>query len=331
MSKPLQLHVPTPCHENWANMQPPEKGRHCAACQKTVVDFTAMSDTEIIRYMSKAGPHVCGRLAPDQVNRPLIPLTPPQQNRLPGWPLLLSGMLLTFDESATRHPVKQGKPEYEVPPKKSESHHVTVGMVFTSYKVQRADTTLKELVKKDSVPFTEPEPKLMGDIVTVRISDSIVKVGNDSTFIPGDTIPSKPVLSIADNPSSGLQGFVRKIACIRPGKINTLKQLLTDTLTALHLLPQKQIPTPQSQNNELTIYPNPVRRGITFRLAWQTEPGKYQVSLFSPSGALIQERIIDISNTRQISEWQLPTNGQPASISFGQSGQGSPEYTRGNW
>ncbi|HMI62336.1 MAG TPA: hypothetical protein VK518_15565, partial [Puia sp.] len=64
MSKPFQLQIPTPCHESWANMQPSDKGRHCAACQKTVVDFTAMSDTEIIRYLSRASQHICGRLAP---------------------------------------------------------------------------------------------------------------------------------------------------------------------------------------------------------------------------------------------------------------------------
>src|SRR5437868_3738744 len=114
MSKPIQLHIPTPCHENWANMSPSEKGRHCSACQKTVIDFTVMSDTEVLRYMTKAGPRVCGRLAPDQLNRPLIPLTPPQRNKMPGW-LLLAGILITSDKSPTPL-TKQATHQSPIPP-----------------------------------------------------------------------------------------------------------------------------------------------------------------------------------------------------------------------
>jgi hypothetical protein len=116
-----------------------------------------------------------------------------------------------------------------------------------------------------------------------------------------DTTPTPPTEEV----------FTGGIICPRPRTIDTLKQLLTDTLSALRLLPQKQPLTPT--NNELTIYPNPVQRGVPFHLAWQTDPGKYQISLFSASGALIQQRMIDISNTKQVSDWQIPTNA-PAGI-----------------
>ena len=89
MPKPLQLHIPTPCHEDWTKMAPAEQGRHCTACQKTVVDFTGMSDTEIIRHMAHARSGVCGRLAPDQVHRNLVPMSPVQRNGGKGWQWLL--------------------------------------------------------------------------------------------------------------------------------------------------------------------------------------------------------------------------------------------------
>lgn len=295
MSKAFQLQIPTPCHENWANMQPADKGRHCAACQKTVVDFTAMNDTEIIRYMSGAGHNVCGRLTPDQMNRPLIPLTPPQKNKLPGWPLLLTGIFLTHDKPMSHHPV--GQIAYEQPPSQNQ-YPDTAKLGFTIPKV--VDTIPNDTITSTSVA-TVGELAMVYPDTTQKINLDSSIMGDTTISIKTDTTPLPPTQEAVDG----------MIICYRPRTIDTLKQLLTDTLAALHLLPQKQPLTPI--NNELTIYPNPVQRGIPFRLAWQTDPGKYQVSLFSSSGALIQQRMIDIGSKNQVSDWQIPPNA-PAGI-----------------
>ena len=294
MSKPFQLQIPTPCHESWANMQPADKGRHCAACQKTVVDFTGMSDTEIIRYMSKAGPHVCGRLTPGQMNRPLIPLTPPQKNKLPGWPLLLTGIFLTHDKTMPHYPVEQTTHE-QLPSQKQDQYTARLGFSIPNVvDTIPNDTLISTSFVKGELAMVYPDTieKTNLDSTNTNMTDTTIKT--DTTSLP----PTEEVIA-------GM------ISCPRPSTIDTLKQLLTDTLSALRLLPQKQPPTPT--NNELTIYPNPVQRGIPFRLAWQTDPGKYQISLFSSSGTLIQQRMIDISDTKQVSDWRLPTNA-PAGI-----------------
>lgn len=304
MSKPLQLHIPTPCHENWANMQPSEKGRHCAACQKTVVDFTAMSDPEIIRYLSKAGSNVCGRLAPDQVNRPLIPLTPPQQNRLPGWPLLLTGILLTHNES---NPYQQGKPvTYEQPAVlKTDDFGEKIGEVAAGNDSIPKDTIIDtSYVTVGALAFEVPDSTVRTDRDSVLLGDMVI------TQIPA-TREIKPNRDTNDLPLEHI--LTGAVQCKRPRTVDTLKQFIIDTLSALRLAPQKQTSTPQLSNVELTVYPNPAPRGVPFHLAWQTDPGKYQVSLFSSSGALIQERMLDISSTKQITDWQLPTNA-PAGI-----------------
>ena len=69
----VSIHIPEPCHEKWEDMAPTAIGRHCAACQKTVVDFTQKSDTEILAYLAGATGEICGRLGRNQLSRPLLP------------------------------------------------------------------------------------------------------------------------------------------------------------------------------------------------------------------------------------------------------------------
>ena len=52
-------------------MTPAGPGRHCAACAKTVVDFTQQTDAEILAYLARAKGTSCGRIRADQLVRPL--------------------------------------------------------------------------------------------------------------------------------------------------------------------------------------------------------------------------------------------------------------------
>ncbi|WP_139924992.1 carboxypeptidase-like regulatory domain-containing protein [Hymenobacter sp. DG01] len=71
------LSVPQPCHESWAAMTPAAQGRHCAACDKVVVDFTRMTDAEILAYLGQSAGKSCGRFRQEQLNRPLLDLSVP--------------------------------------------------------------------------------------------------------------------------------------------------------------------------------------------------------------------------------------------------------------
>ncbi len=73
------IRIPEPCAESWAAMTPASGGRHCAACQKTVVDFTLKTDAEILAYFKQAGAAApCGRFRTSQLARPLLPAAPPR-------------------------------------------------------------------------------------------------------------------------------------------------------------------------------------------------------------------------------------------------------------
>ena len=71
MSKPIQISIPSPCHEDWQRMTPAEKGRFCDSCQKKVHDFTASPDREIVAAIAKDS-RLCGRFRGDQLNRDLF-------------------------------------------------------------------------------------------------------------------------------------------------------------------------------------------------------------------------------------------------------------------
>lgn len=56
------------CEENWNKMTPVQQGKHCAACNKVVVDFSSMTDTQLIEYLLK-NKNTCGKFKPSQLNR----------------------------------------------------------------------------------------------------------------------------------------------------------------------------------------------------------------------------------------------------------------------
>ena len=69
----MKLQINNPCHESWEGMSPNGNGRHCAACEKVVVDFTNMKDEEIIQFFHRPKEEkVCGRFNSTQVDRILI-------------------------------------------------------------------------------------------------------------------------------------------------------------------------------------------------------------------------------------------------------------------
>ncbi len=120
----LSISIPEPCHEDWAEMTPikniysanrinsnelaqnsmnfstlkidrneanQEKGRHCASCNKTVIDFTKMSKTGIASYNSSHEGGMCGRFSLDQLD---VNLLPASRNRLfSKWAAVLLGLI----------------------------------------------------------------------------------------------------------------------------------------------------------------------------------------------------------------------------------------------
>ncbi len=52
--------VKNPCSKNWNSFEQREDHRFCQSCNKDIVDFREMSDSEIISYLNNSNKSVCG-------------------------------------------------------------------------------------------------------------------------------------------------------------------------------------------------------------------------------------------------------------------------------
>lgn len=115
----LAVQILKPCHESWEAMTPTAAGRHCAACQKTVVDFTWKTDAEILAILASASGETCGRLWSDQQNRPLAsPLPARPAPRWRTWlatALALWGTRESQSQGAAAHPAPAASNYYSSP------------------------------------------------------------------------------------------------------------------------------------------------------------------------------------------------------------------------
>ncbi len=68
----LTITLPKPCSEDWESMSIVDRGRFCASCQKNVVDFTRLTDSEVIAIFKAAKDNPpCGRFDISQLDREL--------------------------------------------------------------------------------------------------------------------------------------------------------------------------------------------------------------------------------------------------------------------
>jgi hypothetical protein len=67
MKNELHLSINTPCSEKFEAFTPTKNGGFCASCSKEVVDFTRMTDQEIVDYFDTSDESTCGRFRNTQL------------------------------------------------------------------------------------------------------------------------------------------------------------------------------------------------------------------------------------------------------------------------
>lgn len=90
-----------PCQVSAEKLSPVNGGYWCSDCQKSVIDYSNMSDAEMLNYISKHGLG-CGQFRDDQLERELIPTRAKKKLNIFYYLLILAAFLFKAPKSSAQ-------------------------------------------------------------------------------------------------------------------------------------------------------------------------------------------------------------------------------------
>lgn len=303
--KKINLSIPQPCHEDWNKMMPQEKGRFCNSCNKTVIDFTNMSDRQLAEFFKKPVNSACGRFQPGQLNRDiLIP-----KKRIPWvryfFQFTLPAFLISMKAGAQKNRPIVGDTTICT---NVSSEEKTVGKIgFMPVEKKPADR-IKEIQGKViddkglAVPFAtvlikgSPNGTICdkNGIFKMSVKDqrNIILVANAVGFTGSEihVSESKDVTIVLGGTVMGLgevlvAGYVRR-KVVKP--IPLIKKIFDTAFI------------------KFSVYPNPVQNGSSFKIHLKRiEKGAYIISVIGNNGQIVQATEANIENKNQVLDFNL--------------------------
>tara|TARA_R110002049_G_scaffold65035_1_gene170911 strand:+ start:30583 stop:31479 length:897 start_codon:yes stop_codon:yes gene_type:complete len=185
------ISIPKPCHENWNEMTPKEKGRFCDSCSKTVIDFTKMNTYEIQDFINEnKNNRICGHFKQTQLDSINLRI-PPQvlMQRQSFHRIFLLALLIAMGTSLMNCTNKHG-----------DKQKIDSIEVLKDTKNEQIDVTFGKPVlnKIDSIPdknctnnkTDSEEITITGDII--EVVGFIVPEKNTNTPIPFPIVETPP-------------------------------------------------------------------------------------------------------------------------------------------
>ena len=264
--KKFELSIPKPCHENWNAMTPNQQGRFCGACQKTVIDFSSMSDRQVAEFFKKPLGTLCGRLHPDQLERTFeMPA-----KRIPWlkyfFTVSLPALLFSLRATAQRE---------------------MVGKIAVVKEKQWIDSTTSPQEKVIHKPVTKGRIAIRKParlkIVAIN-TDSSLFANPPSCVQPKVIAPEKRAIV-----NDQLIGTLGGVMFIRP--VSTNKKKIAKEM------PVKKVATPIVS---FSVYPNPVVAGGTISIhPGGIEIGSYEYAVLNSTGEMMQKGDVQIENNNR--------------------------------
>lgn len=314
----LHLTIPEPCHEKWQDMSPTDQGRFCTACAKEVIDFSMMTDAEVLGYFSQVkNENVCGRTISSQLERVITMPKEPVKSKYWYWNYITM-LLLFFGKSnkitaqkkgevvvsQPRPPactVKTGKVIRQPHPFASTQNNILVqGKIvddhgnpisFASIRVKNTNKGVSADADGNfSISFQQ------GNILEISALDFITKeLAADAVVKELIVVMERKVKLLSEvviASSTYAQG--RLVRYTAGAMVATVKDttflkrtLLTDTIKAfLNIL-----------NSSAKIYPNPVTVGNNITLSAKLrEQGKYFIVITDATGKMVLQQQVSVAS-----------------------------------
>ena len=312
MSKYLHLEIPKRCHEDWNNMTPEAQGRFCNSCQKTVTDFTNMSDTQLIAFFKNPKPSVCGRFTHEQLERDiLIP-----RKKIPWLKYFFQFALPAFLISL-----------------KASSQAGKLKLPAEKIVVQKTSSTLlgdTTIIKKPNItePICTSRIWLSGIRSSVEVERNMqgMVIDNESRPLPGATVMIKETnngvvtdtggrFSLKDvRPGSTIMisyvGYEsREITVDNTGKplnIQLTPQMMGEVVFVGYTVAKKKNKIKRQESCTkpaapvLSLYANPLKSSTALHIKWQNlEAGNYAIEIYSTAGVLLQSEKLVLEKALQ--------------------------------
>ncbi|WP_217605706.1 carboxypeptidase-like regulatory domain-containing protein [Chitinophaga sp. GbtcB8] len=176
-------------------MTPAEGGRFCTRCQHEVIDFSLMTDKEILAVISSRNKNLCGRFQSAQLNRSLHEPLPPKRSFFPAavFASLIAALVPEGSKAQTPADATVQSIPTKVVPTKSRATAVFKGQIIDSLTgkgLAGVTISLKHKGVEGSGAITDGEGKfdlkiparLKQQILTVNIS----YIGYTSRVVPFD-------------------------------------------------------------------------------------------------------------------------------------------------
>ncbi len=344
MKQNLQIQIPTPCHENWNAMTPENKGRFCGSCAKTVVDFSLMTDNEVLNFLKKHTGNTCGHFTSDQLQRPIIETQLQPKKTWRYWLASIASLLIMLQRSAaqTKTVMTQGKVLVkksivkQVAKKVTLNREIIVGMIMPE--IVKGDIEVIEqpiAVKKfiEGIVVNESNQPIAFVSVTTKVklgitsTDSLGKFFIDNKYLL-DSI-SLVVSSIGYEPKelsiaakTKAPQFIQlkkkavqlpEVALISYGSTLKGKMVMGGISSVKNVSKRDTIPLAIAKvfNNEaFTIYPNPVNKNGTINISVK-EAGIYEVQVSSNQSKLLYSQQHNTQFAKQAVQFAVPAGALP--------------------
>lgn len=309
MQKQTNLHIATPCHQDWNGMTPTDAGKFCASCNKQVVDFTSMSDTQILQFLSRHTSGLCGRFDAEQLDRPLVA---PTLSKKKSWYLALALPFSLFFQKGfgQKAPGKMGKVAPKLEQKAPEPREIILGGI--------AQPPLSEWVTLHGTLSDDKGMPVENASVTVPgtrygcVADSAgrfsmkMRRGKDSVVLVVAAVgyePMKKKVSVAEAETgvalilTTAEAVLDNVVVISYDAIRCRRVTGATSVvyTITYAEKRDSIVRRVLGLSPVTVFPNPARSGGAVQMKLR-KAGVYVVQLLNSASALLKTETVRVSS-----------------------------------